>query len=100
MIVPYVKAPNLSSHVLGIAMRRIRADWKDRYGEDLLLVETFVEKQRFRGTCYLVGKWITAGETKDADVRIGITSKRYRSKRCCSMPSSGRTGNGCVNAPP
>ncbi len=64
LIVPYVKAPNLASHVLGIAMRRIRADWKDRYGEDLLLVETFVEKQRFRGTCYQAGNWITAGETK------------------------------------
>jgi hypothetical protein len=64
LIVPYVKAPNLASHVLGIAMRRIRADWMDRYGEDPLLVETFVEKQRFRGTCYQAGNWITAGETK------------------------------------
>ena len=64
LIVPYVKAPNLASHVLGMAMRRLRSDWKDRYGIDPLLVETFVEKQRFRGTCYQAGNWITAGETK------------------------------------
>lgn len=64
LIVPYVKVPNLASHVLGMAMRRIRSDWMDRYGEDPLVVETFVEKQRFRGTCYQAGNWITAGETK------------------------------------
>jgi hypothetical protein len=64
LIVPYVKVPNLASHVLGLAMRRIRADWMDRYGEDPVLVETFVEKQRFRGTCYRAGNWISAGETK------------------------------------
>ncbi len=64
LIVPYVKVPHLASHVLGIAMRRIRADWKERYGEDPLLVETFVEKQRYRGTCYQAANWIKAGETK------------------------------------
>jgi Domain of unknown function (DUF4338)/Transposase DNA-binding/Transposase Tn5 dimerisation domain len=64
LIVPYVKAPNLASHVLGMAMRRIRSDWMERYGEDPVLVETFVEKRRFRGTCYQASNWITAGETK------------------------------------
>ncbi len=99
LIVPYVKAPNLASHVLGIAMRRIRADWKDRYGEDLLLVETFVEKQRFRGTCYQAWDWITAGETKGRGRQDWDNQPSYRSKGCCSMPWSGRPGNGCVNAP-
>lgn len=64
LIVPYVKVPNLASHVLGMAMRRVGADWINRYGEGPLLVETFVEKKRFRGTCYQAGNWITAGETK------------------------------------
>ena len=64
LIVPYVKAPNLASHVLGMAVRRIRSDWRTHYGEDPVLVETFVEKQRFRGTCYQAGNWILVGETK------------------------------------
>ena len=64
LIVPHVKVPNLASHVLGMVLRRIRADWMARYGEDPVLVETFVEKSRFRGTCYQAGNWITAGETK------------------------------------
>jgi hypothetical protein len=64
LIVPYVKAANLATHVLGLALRRIRSDWMARYGEDPLLVETFVEKQRYRGTCYQAGNWITVGETK------------------------------------
>ena len=64
LIVPSVKAANLASHVLGLALRRIRSDWMGRYGEDPLLVETFVEKQRYRGTCYQAGNWITVGETK------------------------------------
>src|SRR6266481_8200684 len=64
LIVPYVKAPHLASHVLGMVLRRLRADWMERYGEDPVLVETFIEKQRYRGTCYRAANWIEAGETK------------------------------------
>jgi hypothetical protein len=64
LILPNVKAPDLASHVLGLAMRRLRQDWRDRYGEDPVLVETFVEKQRYRGTCYRAANWIEVGETK------------------------------------
>jgi hypothetical protein len=64
LILPYVKAPDLASHVLGLAMRQLRQDWRERYGEDPLLVETFVEKQRYRGTCYRAGNWVEIGETK------------------------------------
>jgi len=64
LIVPYVKVPDLASHVLGLAMRRLRQDWMERYGEDAVLVETFVEKQRYRGTCYRAANWVEVGETK------------------------------------
>ena len=64
LIVPHVKAPNLASYVLGMAIRRLRRDWIERYGEDPLVVETFVEKQRYRGTCYRAGNWVEVGETK------------------------------------
>ena len=64
LILPHVKVPNLASHVLGMAVRRIRCDWMERYGEDLVLIETFVERQRYRGTCYRAANWIEVGETK------------------------------------
>jgi hypothetical protein len=81
LMVPHVKAPNLASHVLGLALRRIRTDWMDRYGEEALLVETFVEKQRFEGTCYQASNWITVGETKgrgrqDADNQRAVAIKK------------------------
>jgi hypothetical protein len=64
LILPHVKVQNLASHVLGIAVGRIRSDWMQRYGEDLVLIETFVEQGRFRGTCYRAANWIEVGETK------------------------------------
>jgi len=64
LIAPHVKVANLASHVLGLAVRRIRSDWMDRYGEDPVLIETFVETQRYRGTCYRAANWIEVGETK------------------------------------
>jgi Druantia protein DruA/Transposase DNA-binding/Transposase Tn5 dimerisation domain len=64
LILPHVKVANLASHVLGIAARRIRSEWMERYGEDPVLIETFVERQRYRGTCYRAANWIEVGETK------------------------------------
>ena len=64
LILPHVNVRNLASHVLGIAVRRIRPDWMQRYGEDPVLMETFVERQRYRGTCYRAANWIEVGETK------------------------------------
>jgi hypothetical protein len=81
LIVPYVKAPDLASHVLGLAMRRLRQDWRERYGEDPILVETFVEKQRYRGTCYRAANWVEVGETKgrgrqDKDNQHAVSVKK------------------------
>ncbi len=81
LILPYVKVPNLASHVLGIAVRRLKQDWMERYGEDPVLVETFVEKSRYRGTCYRAANWIDVGETKgrgrqDKDNRQAVPVKK------------------------
>ena len=64
LILPHVKVANLASHVLGLAVRRVRSEWVERYGEDPVLIETFVERQRYRGTCYRAANWIEVGETK------------------------------------
>src|SRR5688572_9544877 len=64
LIVPHVRVQHLASHVLGLALDRLQEDWKERYGYQLLLVETFVDSQRYRGTCYRAANWIEVGQTR------------------------------------
>ncbi|WP_291994675.1 IS4 family transposase [Candidatus Accumulibacter sp. ACC003] len=63
LIVPGVEVPNLASHVLGMASRRLPADWEARYGTRPLLLETFVDPTRFTGGCYRAANWIDVGAT-------------------------------------
>jgi hypothetical protein len=64
LILPWVSVKNLASLVLGACIRRLGNDWQDRYGHDLCLVETFVDRSRFVGTCYKAANWIRIGKTK------------------------------------
>lgn len=64
LILPWVRCHNLASCVLGMAARRLADDWQSRYGYRPVLLETFVEQPRFRGTCYKAANWILLGETK------------------------------------
>lgn len=64
LVLPWVNVKNLASYVLGACMRRLRGDWRDRYGHDLCLVETFVDRSRFVGTCYQAANWKRIGSTK------------------------------------
>ena len=59
-----VKVRNLASRILSLAARRIASDWRTRYGYAPVLLETFVDKERFTGTCYKAGNWILVGATK------------------------------------
>jgi hypothetical protein len=63
LIVKSVKVPNLASHVLGQTLRRITRDWHERYGEELALVETFVDGNQFDGVCYRAANWERVGQT-------------------------------------
>lgn len=58
-----VRVPHLASHVLAKTMRRVRADWKEKYKTEPLLVETFVDTSRFKGISYRAANWIHAGVT-------------------------------------
>lgn len=64
LILPQLRVPDLASHVLGLAMRRVSKDWRGRYGYEPLLVETFIEEGRFKGTCYLAANWREVGRTQ------------------------------------
>lgn len=64
LILPWVKVPHLASKVLSICAKQIRLDWKQRYNYEPVLLETFVEKGRFKGTCYKAANWIYVGQTQ------------------------------------
>lgn len=64
LILPWVQSRNLASKVLAIAARRLPDDWKQVYSRRPLLLETFVQKDRFAGTCYKAANWKYLGDTK------------------------------------
>jgi hypothetical protein len=64
LILPWVKVRCLASHVLGGVARRIGADWQSKYGHPVVLLETFVERERFAGTCYRAANWQALGSTR------------------------------------
>jgi len=64
LILPWVTVEHLASHLLGSLARRIRADWQAKYGHALHGLETFVDRSRFRGTCYRAANWLLLGTTQ------------------------------------
>lgn len=63
LILPWVRSRHLASRLLGMARRRIPGDWEKRYSYRPLLLETFVESERFAGTSYKAANWLCVGET-------------------------------------
>src|SRR5450631_264014 len=61
--VPWVKVPHLASHILGRMARTLSVDWQRVYAHPIYFVETFIEPQRFAGTCYRAANWTVLGET-------------------------------------
>ena len=64
LILPWVQSKNLASMILAKAARQLPDDWEAQYGYRPVLLETFVEKNRFKGTCYKAANWIRTGQTK------------------------------------
>jgi hypothetical protein len=63
LIAPWVRVRNLASRILAMAARRVVLDYPRQYGIRPVLLETFVDAQRYRGTCYRAANWICLGET-------------------------------------
>ena len=70
LILPWVTVPHLASHILGRMARTLSVDWQCLYGHPIYFIETFIDPQRFRGTCYRAANWtllgVTTGRGKDA----------------------------------
>jgi len=63
LVLPWVRVPHLASHILGRMARQLSDDWERMYGHPLYFLETFVDSDRFRGTCYRAANWIVLGRT-------------------------------------
>jgi hypothetical protein len=76
-----VRQRHLASRVLGANLRRLSRDWQARYGHPVVMAETFVDRARFRGTCYRASNWQCVGETQG-------WSKRGQAYRFHGQPKS------------
>ena len=63
LILPWVQVPHLASHLLSRMARRLSPDWERIYGHPIYFLETFVDPERFRGTCYRAANWVVLGRT-------------------------------------
>jgi hypothetical protein len=64
LFTPKGQSPNLASHSLSLNLQRLSDDWLKRYGHPIALAETYVDPQRFEGTCYRAANWLEIGVTK------------------------------------
>jgi len=64
LIMPWVKSKNLASKILAMVARRLPEHWENQYGIRPVLLETFVDTERFTGACYRAANWIYVGKTK------------------------------------
>ena len=73
LILPWVRVPHLASNILGRMTRTLSAEWQRVYAHPIYFVETFIDPERFRGTCYRAANWTVMGQTtgrgKDAPTR-------------------------------
>jgi len=75
LILPWVQSKGLASKVLALAAKQLPHDWVTHYGYRPVLLETFVDGTRFRGTCYQAANWMHVGQTKGRG-KLGPSGKQ------------------------
>ena len=97
LILPSVHVKNLASHVLATTLGRLAEDWEQRYKIRPVLVETFVDQSRFKGTCYKAANWTAVGQSsgrRDGTTKVIFLfalSADWR-ERLCAEPPGPRLG--------
>ena len=74
LVMPWVRIPNMASHILAKNIARLPLDWKRQFNQRLLVLETFVDGRFFKGTCYKASNWLHVGHTRGS-TKLG---KGYR----------------------
>jgi hypothetical protein len=75
LILPWIQSKNLASKILAITAQQLPVDWFNRYKIRPVLMETFIESSRFKGTCYRAANWIHVGKTKGRG-KLGPSGKQ------------------------
>lgn len=86
LLFPWVRVAHLASHVLGQLARQIRADWRDRWNYQPVLLETFVDPTHHRGICYQAAGWKVLGETTGSGLKLRGHSYRTSKKLILVRP--------------
>ncbi|MDO8834624.1 MAG: DUF4338 domain-containing protein [Vicinamibacterales bacterium] len=86
LILPGITVPHLASWTLGHVLRRVSADWQQKYGHPILLVETFVDRARFAGTSYRAANWQHLGATTGRSRQDRYTTLRVPVKDVYGYP--------------
>lgn len=86
LILPWLSIKGLASHVLSMAARVMADDWEEAYGVRPALLETFVERERYDGTCYLAANWIEVGTTAGRGRMDRHKKAAQPPKRCLVYP--------------
>lgn len=99
LVLPWVRSPNLASMILGLCARHVREDFERFHGVRPLVMETFVESERFTGSCYRAANWIRVGSTCGRgrndryalravpikDIWLYPLAKNFRNKLCAPL---------------
>ena len=75
LILPWIRSHNLASKIVSMVARALPDHWQAQYGYRPVLLETFVEKPRFKGTCYKAANWVLLGQTKGRG-KLGPSGKQ------------------------
>ena len=89
LILPWIKVQHLASHLLGRMTRLLSAEWQRVYGHPVHFAETFIDRTRYRGTCYRAANWQYLGQTQgrgkdDLTHRVNRTLKDILGLALCS----------------
>jgi len=99
LILPAHHISNLGSQILSLCRRRIQQDWIDRFGYALLILETFVDPERFHGTIYRAANWTLVGTTKGYRRTRSGYSERAQSAKLIFMLSLQRNAQRLLSRP-
>ena len=86
LILPWVKVPHLASHLLGRMARGLSADWQRVYGHPIYFLETFVDIERNRGTCYRAANWTVLGMTTGRGKAAPTRAQNRSLKQVLGLP--------------
>ena len=92
LILPWIRIPNLGSHLLALVRRRLPRDWTEPYNTTPMLIESFVETPRYTGAVYRASGWIHVGTTQGRG-RYDRHTQRAQPKKDIWLRPSEKTGD-------